>query len=175
MNIFFLSVSNSINYYNKKMKKGEKKQKPKDNTQNIQVYKEAFELIDKNNDGEITLDELRNFFNGLGDKMTDADLQDMINEADVEGNGSITFDGFMALMNRKLRSEHVEEEIIETFKKFDQDNNGLIGPEDIYNLLQNFNQDITISEAEEMIRNIDIDDDGMVNYKEFVKMIFENK
>ena len=36
---------------------------------------------------------------------------------------------------QKLRNEDVEEEIIETFKKFDQDNNGLIGPEDIYNLL----------------------------------------
>ena len=154
------------------MKKVEKMPKEKEN---LQVYQEAFELLDKNKDGEITLDELKNFFNGLGEKMTDADLQDMINEADVEGNGSITFDGFMALMNKKLRNEDVEEEIIETFKKFDQDNNGLIGPEDIYNLLHNFNQDITISEAEEMIKNIDIDDDGMVNYKEFVKMIFENK
>ncbi len=154
------------------MKKVEKMPKEKEN---LQVYQEAFELLDKNKDGEITLDELKNFFNGLGEKMTDADLQDMINEVDVEGNGSITFDGFMALMNKKLRNEDVEEEIIETFKKFDQDNNGLIGPEDIYNLLHNFNQDITISEAEEMIKNIDIDDDGMVNYKEFVKMIFENK
>ena len=154
------------------MKKVEKMPKEKEN---LQVYQEAFELLDKNKDGEITLDELKNFFNGLGEKMADADLQDMINEVDVEGNGSITFDGFMALMNKKLRNEDVEEEIIETFKKFDQDNNGLIGPEDIYNLLHNFNQDITISEAEEMIKNIDIDDDGMVNYKEFVKMIFENK
>ena len=148
------------------MKKGKN---IKDEQQNMQVYQEAFELIDKNKDGEITLDELRNFFNGLGDKMTDADLQDMINEADIEGNGSITFDGFIALLNRKLRNEDVEEEIIETFKKFDQDNNGLIGPEDIYNLLHKFNQDITISEAEEMIKNIDIDDDGMV------KVLFSKK
>ena len=142
---------------------------------NMQVYKEAFDLIDKNKDGEITLDELKNFFKGLKEDIIDADLQDMINEADIEGNGSITFDGFVALLNGKLRNDDVQEEIVETFKKFDQDNNGLIGPEDIYNLLHSFNQDITISEAEEMIKNVDIDDDGLVNYKEFVKMIFENK
>ena len=151
------------------MKKPEKKSK---DNKNIQVYKEAFELIDKNKDGQITLDELKNFFNGLKENISNADLQDMINEADVEGNGTISFEGFIALMERSLRNEEVEEEIIETFKKFDQDNNGLIGPEDIYNLLHSFNQDITISEAEEMIKNVDIDDDGLVNYQEFVKMIF---
>ena len=142
------------------MKKPEKKSK---DNKNIQVYKEAFELIDKNKDGQITLDELKNFFNGLKENISNADLQDMINEADVEGNGTISFEGFIALMERSLRNEEVEEEIIETFKKFDQDNNGLIGPEDIYNLLHSFNQDITISEAEEMIKNVDIDDDGLVN------------
>ena len=118
------------------------------------------------------MDELKNFFIGLKENISNADLQDMINEADVEGNGTISFEGFIALMERNLRNEEVEEEIIETFKKFDQDNNGLIGPEDIYNLLHSFNQDITISEAEEMIKNVDIDDDGLVNYQEFVKMIF---
>ena len=142
------------------MKKPEKKSK---DNKNIQVYKEAFELIDKNKDGQITLDELKNFFIGLKENISNADLQDMINEADVEGNGTISFEGFIALMERSLRNEEVEEEIIETFKKFDQDNNGLIGPEDIYNLLHSFNQDITISEAEEMIKNVDIDDDGLVN------------
>ena len=163
-----------------------KKKEIKPNS-NMQIYKEAFDLIDKNKDGEITLDELKNFFKGLKEDIIDADLQDMINEADIEGNGSITFDGFVALLNGKLRNDgfvallngklrndEVQEEIVETFKKFDQDNNGLIGPEDIYNLLHSFNQDITISEAEEMIKNVDIDDDGLVNYKEFVKMIFEN-
>ena len=151
--------------------------KKKDNklNENLQVYKEAFDLIDKNKDGEITLDELKQFFNGLKENISDSDLQDMINQADIEGNGSITFDGFVSLLDSKLRNDDVQEEIIETFKKFDQDNNGLIGPEDIYNLLQSFNQDITISEAEEMIKNVDIDDDGFVNYKEFVKMIFEKK
>ena len=151
------------------MRRHEKKTKK---NPNIQVYKEAFELIDKNKDGQITLDELKNFFLSLKENFSDADLQDMINEADIEGNGTISFDAFIALMERKLRNEDVEEEIIETFKKFDQDNNGLIGPEDIYNLLHSFNQDITISEAEEMIKNVDIDDDGLVNYQEFVKMIF---
>ena len=136
------------------------------------ILKEAFELIDKKADGEITSDELEKFYENLGEKLTKAELQDMINEVDIEGNGTITFEGFKELMDRKFRSDDVEEELIEAFKKFDQDNNGLIGPEDVFNLLQSFGQDITINEAEEMVKNVDLDQDGFVNYQEFVKMIF---
>ena len=138
------------------------------------ILREAFELIDKNADGEITLDELEKLYENLGDKLNKAEIQDMINEVDLEGNGSITFEGFKGLMDRKFRDEDIEEELIETFKKFDQDNNGLIGPEDVFNLLQSFGQDITINEAEEMVKNVDLDQDGFVNYQEFVKMIFSD-
>ena len=136
------------------------------------ILKETFELFDKNADGEITHDELTKFFENTGDKVNKGEIQDMINEVDIEGNGSITFEGFKALMDRKLRDEDIEEEIIEAFKKFDQDNNGLIGPEDVFNLLQSFGQDITVNEAEEMVKNVDLDNDGFVNYQEFVKMLF---
>ena len=136
------------------------------------ILKEAFELFDKNADGEITVDELTKFFENMGDKLNKGEIQDMINEVDKEGNGSITFEGFKSLMDRKLRDEDIEEEIIETFKKFDQNNNGLIGPDDIFNLLHSFGEDITINEAEEMVKNVDLDQDGFVNYQEFVKMLF---
>ena len=145
----------------------EKKQDEK-----MAILKETFGMFDKNADGEITVDELSKFFENMGDKLNKGEIQDMINEVDLEGNGSITFEGFKGLMDRKLRDDDIEEEIIETFKKFDQDNNGLIGPEDVFNLLQSFGQDITINEAEEMIRNVDLDGDGFVNYQEFVKMLF---
>ena len=138
------------------------------------ILKETFELFDKNADGEITSDELTKFFENMGDKLNKGEIQDMINEVDIEGNGSITFEGFKALMERKLRDEDIEEEIIEAFKKFDQNNNGLIGPEDVFNLLQSFGQDITINEAEEMVKNVDLDNDGFVNYQEFVKMLFSD-
>ena len=136
------------------------------------IIKEAFELIDKNADGIITSDELMKFFETLGEKLNKGEIQDMINEVDLEGNGSITFEGFKQLMDRKLRDDEIEEEIIETFKKFDQDNNGLIGTEEVFNILNSFGENITRGEAEDMIRTVDLDCDGFVNYQEFVKMLF---
>ena len=75
-------------------------------------------------------------------------------------------------MDKNLRDENIEEEIIETFKVFDQDKNGLIGGEEVYNVMKTFGLDITKFEADEMIKNVDLDQDGFVNYEEFVKMLF---
>lgn len=62
----------------------------------------------------------------LGQNPTEAELQDMINEVDADGNGTIDFPEFLSLMARKMRDTDTEEELIEAFKVFDRDGNGLI-------------------------------------------------
>ena len=136
------------------------------------IYKEAFELFDKNADGQITINDIKKLFECMGEKPTKGDIQDMITETDTEGNGCIKLDDFTKLMDKNLRDENIEEEIIETFKVFDQDKNGLIGGEEVYNVMKTFGLDITKFEADEMIKNVDLDQDGFVNYEEFVKMLF---
>ncbi len=39
----------------------------------------------------------------LGQNPTEAELQDMINEVDADGNGTIDFPEFLALMARKMK------------------------------------------------------------------------
>ena len=136
------------------------------------IYKEAFELFDKNADGQITINDIKNVFECMGEKPSKGDIQDMITETDTEGNGCIKLDDFTKLMDKNLRDEGVEEELIETFKVFDQDKNGLIGGEEVYNVMKSFGLDITKFEADEMVKNVDLDQDGFVNYEEFVKMLF---
>ena len=60
----------------------------------------------------------------LGQNPTEAELQDMINEVDVDGNGTIDFPEFLTMMARKMRDTDSEEEIKEAFKVFDKDGNG---------------------------------------------------
>ena len=49
-------------------------------------YKEAFSLFDKDGDGTITTKELGTVMRSLGQNPTEAELQDMINEVDADGN-----------------------------------------------------------------------------------------
>ena len=52
---------------------------------NVLEFREAFALFDKDGDGTITTKELGTVMRSLGQNPTEADLQDMINEVDVDG------------------------------------------------------------------------------------------
>lgn len=58
-----------------------------------QELKEAFRLYDKEGNGYITTDVLREILKELDDKITSSDLDSMIEEIDSDGSGTVDFDG----------------------------------------------------------------------------------
>lgn len=48
---------------------------------------EAFKVFDKDGSGKISPDELRQVMNNLGEKLSDQEVEDMIREADTNGDG----------------------------------------------------------------------------------------
>ena len=80
-------------------------------------------------DGTITTKELGTVMRSLGQNPTEAELQDMINEVDADGNGTVDFPEFLTLMSREMCDIDSEDEINirEAFKVFDRDGNGYIG------------------------------------------------
>lgn len=141
------------------------------NQDKITEFKEAFEIFDKDRDGYITTKELGDIMKNLGQSPSEAELQDMINEVDIDGNGTIDFKEFLGLMARKMRDSDTEEELIEAFKVFDRDGNGLIGPDELLHVMTSLGETVTIDEVEEMVKEADFDGDGYINYEEFVRMI----
>ena len=55
----------------------------------------------------------------------------MINEVDVDGNGTLEFDEFCNLMARQMKDTNQESELEERFKLFDKDGNGLIDRDEL--------------------------------------------
>jgi len=53
--------------------------------------------------GTITTKELGTVMRSLGQNPTEAELQDMVNEVDADGNGTIDFPEFIQLMARKMK------------------------------------------------------------------------
>jgi Ca2+-binding EF-hand superfamily protein len=88
-------------------------------------------------DGTITTKELGTVMRSLGQNPTEAELQDMINEVDADGNGTIDFPEFLTMMARKMRDTDSEEEIKEAFKVFDKDGNGYISAAELRHVMTN--------------------------------------
>ena len=55
--------------------------------------RETFRIFDKDDDGFISVDELRHIMQSLGEKLTDNELDDMIGEADSDKDGLINYQG----------------------------------------------------------------------------------
>ena len=58
----------------------------------------AFQTFDRDNSGTISADELRAMLKSLGDEMTDQEINDLIREADTDGDNNISFAEFKSIM-----------------------------------------------------------------------------
>jgi calmodulin len=97
-------------------------------------------------------------------------------QADVDGNGTIDFSEFIQMMpaaTKNERDEDAEEEMLEAFKVFDSDGNGMISSDELRQIMANLGEKLTNEEVEEMVKEADIDGDGQINYEEFVRMMFK--
>ncbi|KRY92187.1 Calmodulin, partial [Trichinella pseudospiralis] len=137
----------------------------------IAEFQEAFNLFDKDGDGKITSQELGIVMRSLGQRPTESELRDMVNEVDEDGNGTIEFDEFLQMMSRKMKDSDSEQELKEAFQVFDKDKDGFISAAELHYVMTNLGEKLTDEEVQEMIREADLDGDGLVNYNEFVKMM----
>ena len=101
----------------------------------------------------------------MGQNPTEAELQDMINEVDADGNGTIDFPEFLTMMARKIRHSTFEEQLREAFRVIDSDGNGLISAAEVRHVMTNIGEKLTVEEVEEVIRKADFDGDGQLDFE----------
>ncbi|KAL3874261.1 hypothetical protein ACJMK2_037301 [Sinanodonta woodiana] len=132
------------------------------------VFKDAFNVFDKDGDGTITTKELGTVMKSLGLNPTDDELCDMIHEVDVDGSGSVDFTEFLNLMATKTKDSDKETELRNAFKLFDKDGNGFISAIELRHVMTSLGEKLSAEEIDDMMREADIDGDGTVNYEAFV-------
>lgn len=76
-------------------------------TDSEEEIREAFRVFDKDGNGFISAAELRHVMTNLGEKLTDEEVDEMIREADIDGDGQVNYEGmfnfdFILFFHRKL-------------------------------------------------------------------------
>ncbi|KAH7300250.1 hypothetical protein KP509_24G053300 [Ceratopteris richardii] len=134
----------------------------------IAGLKEMFKMIDTDNSGSITFDELKTGLRKLGSSLMDTEIQTLMEAADVDNNGTIDYGEFIAATLHLNKLER-DENLYAAFSYFDKDNSGYITVDELQQVCADFNMgDVSI---DELIREVDQDNDGKIDYNEFVAMM----
>lgn len=135
----------------------------------IRGLKEMFRNMDTDNSGTITYEELKEGLAKQGANLTESEVRQLMEAADVDGNGSIDYTEFITAtmhMNKIDKDEH----LFSAFQYFDKDSSGFITRDELKDALTKHNMGDATTIAE-IIAEVDSDNDGRINYEEFVAMM----
>eukprot|EP00900_Chrysochromulina_parva_P018806 jgi/Chrpa1/26927/Chrysochromulina_OHIO_Genome00014071-RA len=135
-------------------------------------------IASQDGNGTISKDELRAVLESFGEKPDEDDLQKMMKECDSNDSDTIDFQEFCTLMVTRMND--IDDPIVleEAFKMFDKDGNGQISRAELrlafQNILQTTEEDLPLTEMEDMLREFDRNGDGSINFAEFKQYMMED-
>jgi Ca2+-binding EF-hand superfamily protein len=129
-------------------------------------FTDAYNLIDIDGDGEITVIELRRLMDSIGEEKSDEELVDLIETSHqaVDGKQVITYEDFMGLM-AEVEFYHL---FLETFRALDKRDSGYVRAKDLDRVLCGVRD--LISDDRRSLIDMD-DDEMMVDYEQFSRML----
>lgn len=146
-------------------------------------FEQVFKVFDANGDGKISALELTEVLLCLGYEKSTADdeAKAMMREVDSNGDGFIDLNEFMVAMNpvngNSVNGNGNEyDHLMDAFMIFDADKNGLISAGELRRVLLSLgSKNCSISECKKMIKGVDRDGDGFVDFEEFRSMMRARK
>ncbi|XP_025201126.1 neo-calmodulin-like [Melanaphis sacchari] len=144
----------------------------------MKEFQEAFRLFDKDGDGSITKEELGRVMRSLGQFAREEELETMLQEVDIDGDGAFSFQEFVEIVynmggTAEKTADQEEKELRDAFRVFDKHNRGYISASDLRAVLQCLGEDLSEEEIEDMIKEVDVDGDGRIDFYEFVNALGE--
>ena len=156
---------------NKSVAKGEPDVIDKLTEAQLDEFREAFATFDHDGGGSIDAKELKLLMASVGQVPSDDELHEMIRIADADGSGSVDFCEFVTLMAHKMADVKSEGALKMSFSVFDATGDGYMDSEELRNLMINVGEPVTIDDVNTLIKEVDRNGDGKVDYEEFVKLI----
>jgi len=133
------------------------------------VFRQIFDMYDKNGDNVINVEELRGILEILGYSPTPDEVKTILDRFDQDNSGTIDFDEYLVLIQHWIEQD--EEQIYEAFKVFDRDGDGFVSAQELKRALTQYGEQFTEDEANEFFNMMDTDGDGVINYEEFVEYL----
>jgi len=138
--------------------------------EDLNEIKDCFTLYDKDADGKIPCDQLGIVIRSLGQNPTQAEVDDIVRNM-IRGP-SFGMPELLQVMAKYMGdSRNKQEEIRESFNVFDRDGTGRISAAELRHVLTNIGEKLSEQEVDEMIREVDVDNDGQIAYEDMVRLM----
>lgn len=134
--------------------------------------KDIFTLFDKKGQGQINSEQFGDYLRAIGYNPTNALVTSILNGA----GDSLTLDD----INQLIAANKAEldattngkvEDFIKAFQVFDKDGTGKVTVGDIRYMLTGLGEKLTDAEVDELLRGVEIDADGGIDYRKFIEDI----
>mmetsp|Transcript_276 Transcript_276/g.899 ORF Transcript_276/g.899 Transcript_276/m.899 type:complete len:164 (+) Transcript_276:118-609(+) len=127
-----------------------------------------FALFDKDEDDFLNQSELMNFLKAVNLPASERDVDTMMRLHDYDLSGLLSYDEWVSLVTKDLAGAALKDDTLLTaFKILDEDMDGFIFEKELKAFA-----DLTDEEAKALFTQMDLNNDGRVNFTEFLLQFF---
>jgi calcium-binding protein CML len=147
-------------------------------------FRNVFDFLDKNGDGNLTKDEMRFIMNAVGHELTDEELRELIQEIAGAGEQAISEEQFLNFVYLQLQGDPADElreiwKIASTWTKTQLDGETPkeepgISPRDAELVVRAIGGDLTSEEALELVKQASRGsklENGQINFEELCTLL----
>ncbi|XP_042496557.1 calcium-dependent protein kinase 10-like [Macadamia integrifolia] len=136
----------------------------------VEVIRDMFKLMDTDNNGKITYEELKAGLQKVGSQLAEPEMKLLMEVADVDGNGTLDYGEFVTVTIHLQKMEN-DEHFRRAFMFFDRDGSGYIEMDELRETMKDDSGEVDDEILNDIIREVDTDKDGRISYEEFVAMM----
>ncbi|KAG0590838.1 hypothetical protein KC19_1G130200 [Ceratodon purpureus] len=139
--------------------------------------KAAFRVYDVDNDGRISVAELRKVLTSLGGEISDGEVQELMKQIDKDEDGFISVAEFIEFHQTSgavssAVGADVRDPMRDAFQMFDKDGDSKISATELQSVLVSLgDKGHSLEECKQMISSVDKDGDGFVDFMEFQELM----
>ncbi|KAJ1376204.1 Serine/threonine-protein kinase, active site [Sesbania bispinosa] len=137
----------------------------------VDGFRQMFDMMDKDKNGHLTFEELKEGLSMIGHAMPDPDVQMLMDAADIDGNGTLNCEEFIT-MSIHLRRIGSDEHLSEAFNYFDKNQSGYVEFEELKDALSDDDSGAIDDQViKDILNDVDLDKDGRISFEEFKAMM----
>ncbi|KAM9717206.1 uncharacterized protein ACNS7B_020945 [Menidia menidia] len=131
--------------------------------------KEAFDILDTDGNGIISVEDVQMALEGLGFEPKEEETVRRVADIVKEASGTIDFGDFLSIVNLKVNEKESKELVLKAFRRFDVDSKGKISFKNLKRVAKESGLNLTDEQLQEMIDEADQDGHGEVGEQEFLR------